>query len=513
MNFRRILFWEWIHHLVGGVIVLSWVVVMGKQLMPGSGNSIDLLTIHPPSLSESSHYYAVYYENQKIGFAEAARLPGENGKTRFLDRAYWQFKVQGQPQKMAIETAATVSQNWDLEHFKMRIDGGYTSISVEGTISDSILDLSLVTAGKTIRESLPLEQPLFLPGMIRAYVSEQELYKGKTFSAAIYNPIVRSTENMNIIVEGRDEWGWKISEVLRGSMKTTYWMNEAREVIRELSPLGFRLEAQEKEKAVVVPKGSAPDLVFAVSISTEKKIEKPSKSRGLSVLLRGVNPSSYKDLDGSRQTLQGMKLNISVPQFPTRAGYQLPFRNGDGSVSPEYLASTPLVQVDDPHVRNMAAKIVKKRLDPLPVIQDLFQWVFREIRKLPSVGVPSALDVLITRAGDCNEHTVLFTALARAAGIPTRMAAGIVYVEALGGKEGFFYHAWPEVWVDQDWVALDPTLGQLPADATHIRFISGGLNRQIDLLSLIGSLGVKVLSVDYQEQERQNEDSRLEVEL
>ena len=115
---------------------------MGKQLIPGSGNAIDLLTIHPPSLSESSQYYAVYYENQKIGFAEAARLPGENGKTRFLDRAYWQFKVQGQPQKMVIETAATVSQNWDLEHFKMRIDGGYTSISVEGTISDSILDLS-----------------------------------------------------------------------------------------------------------------------------------------------------------------------------------------------------------------------------------------------------------------------------------------------------------------------------------------------------------------------------------
>jgi transglutaminase-like putative cysteine protease len=103
------------------------------------------------------------------------------------------------------------------------------------------------------------------------------------------------------------------------------------------------------------------------------------------------------------------------------------------------------------------------------------------------VSIPSALEVLSRREGDCNEHTTLYTALARAAGIPTRMAAGIVYME-----NGFYYHAWPEVWLD-GWVPIDPTFNQFPADATHIRFVTGNLDRQSDIIKLVGKLRVNVL--------------------
>ena len=49
--------------------------------------------------------------------------------------------------------------------------------------------------------------------------------------------------------------------------------------------------------------------------------------------------------------------------------------------------------------------------------------------------------------------------------LPARIAAGLAYVD---GK--FYYHAWPEVLLG-DWVAVDPTFGQFPADAAHLRFI------------------------------------------
>ena len=114
-------------------------------------------------------------------------------------------------------------------------------------------------------------------------------------------------------------------------------------------------------------------------------------------------------------------------------------------------------------------------------------WVYTVIDKKPVVSIPSALEVLKQREGDCNEHTALFTALARAAGIPTRMAAGIVYLE-----DGFYYHAWPEVWLGA-WTAIDPTFGQFPADATHIRFVTGNLDRQSDIIKLVGKLKVEVL--------------------
>jgi hypothetical protein len=43
------------------------------------------------------------------------------------------------------------------------------------------------------------------------------------------------------------------------------------------------------------------------------------------------------------------------------------------------------------------------------------------------------------------------------------------------------------------WVAVDPTLGQYPADASHLRFLVGGLARQVELIRLIGRLQLEVL--------------------
>ena len=111
------------------------------------------------------------------------------------------------------------------------------------------------------------------------------------------------------------------------------------------------------------------------------------------------------------------------------------------------------------------------------------------LKKQITFGVPNALQVLQARTGDCNEHTQLFVALARAAGLPARIAAGLAYVD---GK--FFYHAWPEILLD-DWVAVDPTFGQFPADAAHLRFVIGGVARQTELLRLMGNLKIDVLSM------------------
>jgi hypothetical protein len=42
------------------------------------------------------------------------------------------------------------------------------------------------------------------------------------------------------------------------------------------------------------------------------------------------------------------------------------------------------------------------------------------------------------------------------------------------------------------WIAVDPTLGQFPADASHLRFLVGGLARQVEMIRLIGRLQLDV---------------------
>ncbi len=104
--------------------------------------------------------------------------------------------------------------------------------------------------------------------------------------------------------------------------------------------------------------------------------------------------------------------------------------------------------------------------------------------------------MLRTRVGDCNEHTALYVAMARALGIPARIDVGLVSV---GGA--FYYHAWPEVYIAEGrsagmWLPVDPTLNEFPADATHLRLARGGLEQQAAILPLIGRLKIEILELE-----------------
>jgi len=154
-----------------------------------------------------------------------------------------------------------------------------------------------------------------------------------------------------------------------------------------------------------------------------------------------------------------------------------------------YRRPSLFVQSDDARIIAKAAEIAGPRTDPWEQTAALNRWVFSTLTKRLTVGLPSAVDILFTPSGDCHEHTVLFTALARSRGLPTRMVAGLVSWE---GR--LFYHAWPEVWIGQ-WIPTDPTLGQRVADATHLGLTEAENEQLIALGQFIGKLRVQVVDV------------------
>lgn len=111
----------------------------------------------------------------------------------------------------------------------------------------------------------------------------------------------------------------------------------------------------------------------------------------------------------------------------------------------------------------------------------------KNLDKQMTVSLPSAVDVLQSRRGDCNEHATLFAALARAAGIPAKLCLGVVYMD---GR--FYYHAWNAVYCGK-WIELDPTFGQEPADAARLRIIEGDLTQQNRLLPALGNIKIEIL--------------------
>jgi hypothetical protein len=164
-----------------------------------------------------------------------------------------------------------------------------------------------------------------------------------------------------------------------------------------------------------------------------------------------------------------------------------------------YLAPETLIESDDPTIIAEAQKAVAGVEGPRARAERLTRYVNGLLDKKPTVSLPSAREVLRTKVGDCNEHTALFVAMARALGIPARIAVGLAYVR--GAQGAFYYHAWPEVYLDEGgdrglWLPVDPTFNQFPADTMHLRLARGGLDQQAVIVPLIGRLHITILEID-----------------
>ena len=192
-------------------------------------------------------------------------------------------------------------------------------------------------------------------------------------------------------------------------------------------------------------------------------------------------------LQGGRQTFKGQVLTVEKEVLSNLAAELRTDKLA--AVEKIFLWPGPFIQSDDQKIRDLARKILKDAPDapPLTRAKKLLDWVHTHIEKRPVLSLPDALSTLENRVGDCNEHAVLLAALARAAGIPTRIEAGLVYL-----KGRFYYHAWNLMYLGK-WVTADSLFGQLPADVSHLRFATGSPEQQLDLMGIIGKIRLTVM--------------------
>jgi len=312
----------------------------------------------------------------------------------------------------------------------------------------------------------------------------------------VLDPATLSLREMVVEVKGEDFVDlegeavpcYRLSASYAG-VSVDFWVNSSGETIRENTPLGWELVRESREKALTEGWDSKVriDVVNATSVGVQgARIADPRGTRFLSVLFPPDSTEGL-DLSGERQELKPGQFPLLYVRREDLKGLKPISIPVDQPEMRTFLGSDLFIQADHPEVIEQAKRIVGDEKDSLAVAGLLARWVHDNLEKRVIPSLPSALEVLHRRAGDCNEHTVLYVALARALGLPARTNVGLVFVE-----DRFYYHAWPEVYVGQ-WVALDPVFDQLPADATHIRILRGGLERQMEIVRLIGKL--KTLNV------------------
>ncbi len=511
---------------VGGAILGLWIVglaLLGRRELfrPAS----ERLAIAAMRVAPGASYFSVRQDGEQIGFASTT-IDTTEATIVVSDFLVADLPVAGRYERATATTRVTLTRTLRLKDFVVRIDAASGPVEATGTMaSDTSLVLAISAAGSPPdSQHVRLSGPILLPTLVPlAAVLTEPPRVGQRYAFPVFDPLAMRATDMRMVV--RAESLFVVTDSARMSQSTRRWESALRDTIRawELVPdtagtetaptlylawwvdeLGRVVEARQaaglhlsrtayelafenwRLDARDRPDRPSPrrDILESTAIASDAPLDRDGLER-LRVRLGGVALDGF-DLDGGRQSLSGNLLEIRrEPASALDADYRLPL--ADSLRFSDALRPEALIQTTARPIRRLARELAGRTDDPRIVAERIHRWVHRNIRKRVTVGVPSALAVLESRSGDCNEHTQLFIALARAAGIPARGAAGLALVD---GK--FYYHAWPEVYLGT-WVAVDPTFGQFPADAAHLRFATGGVARQVDLLRLIGNLDITVV--------------------
>jgi hypothetical protein len=265
-----------------------------------------------------------------------------------------------------------------------------------------------------------------------------------------------------------------------GGFESSLFIDEEGNSLAEYGPLGIVLKREEMDEALAMDDGSGRvDFLDLFAIKPTGVINDSRQVIRARYRVTGVPIDQLVSASGRQYKIGGDTILVSATQI--RQETETEFDSSTIRDAP-FIESRELSIVN---AANLAMSGGKSRADSL---DKLSEWVFRNVAKKPSAGIPSALAVLNSLSGDCNEHSVLFTALARSAGIPTRIQLGAVYQ---AGR--FYYHAWPACLIDKSWVEFEPTFGDHRADAARIALAHGDLSAASELASAIGNIKIEII--------------------
>jgi transglutaminase-like putative cysteine protease len=488
--------------------LVAWVacmaVLVNRSYLQASANLATDLARYGPTAT----WRGVYYRGEKMGFTVSQTIRTPDG-FELQEDARLVMNLFGSTSTTTIHTTARVDRDFVLQSFEFSLDPGTGPIRVHGAVNAPgtrreggyLLTVGITSGGSTRTEERRLTEPPVITQNLSRLLAARGFEAGSRHRWTIFDPATLANAPVDVrigareVVRTRDGVipAFRVDMAFQG-LTTTSWVTDTGDVVREESPLGLMTlrESPQEAQGLAVPGRVQRDLLRMAAVVPEmrRRIDEPRDVRRMVLRLDGAELTG-SDLDGAGQTVHGSTIEIRDPRT-LQPGPADP-------AAAAFLAPEPFLESDAPEIVAETELALKGVSGARARAERLTRYVNALLDKKPTVSLPSAREVLRTKVGDCNEHTALFVAMARAAGIPSRIAVGLVFVR--GDQGAFYYHAWPEVYLDEGdgrglWLPVDPTFNQFPADGTHLRLVRGGLDKQAVILPLIGSLRITVVDLE-----------------
>jgi hypothetical protein len=423
------------------------------------------------------------FNGEKIGFSRM-RITALDGEDTSLveSEAHFRIRFLGVDKQISLKSRDSLRPDLTLVSFEYEIKMDQKLWNITGEVKERKFRATVKTGDliKVIEKSL--EEPLYPVSAVNLWPLLRGVTVGADYRFLVFDPQTQTFAEVSQKVTAfekserlRVEPSYKFETEMLGHQVAT-WINLRGEAILEMALGGVLITYKEEEETAKRFLSEATlnkkDIIIDFSlVKTNQSIPCPKETTFLEVTLEGLL-EQLSLLQGPGQEAMELRRNgkrlalfrlRSEPGNPARivSGF---FTEADLTV---HLSPTVHLESDHPEIRNKAQEVIHGLTTPMEKVRRLVKWVSEEVQD-EAVDSLSALEVLRTLKGECQAHTMLYVAMARAVGIPTRLVGGLTYGEGMG----FLYHAWAESYVE-GWIAVDPTFDQVGVDATHIKIVEG----------------------------------------
>ncbi|MBT3233113.1 MAG: transglutaminase domain-containing protein [Calditrichaeota bacterium] len=468
------------------------VLITGYYREPHGGLHAPEELLWGVFLEAESNWMGIYLSGQKIGYVNTELEPLDTHGYEIREFSSIQGAMMGVKQQMRMSTRIETDSTLALVSFRGRLEAEPYATVFSGWVEDKVLRIEVNSGGKSSEKFFPAPEPIYLSQAIKPLLHAGRLGANDSLKLAGFDPVKLEMQDLSVFgapIETHRLWGndyeaRKLTTRMAG-MESSVYVDAEGNSIAEFAPLGMTMRREEKDVALAVEDDDTRvDFLAIYSIKPDGVIKAPRRTKYAKYRIFGVDAVKLESVSGRQRVVDASKGILEVFQEGVDSTGELRNRS-------RYVSDAPFIESRERSIIEVARNVMMGGVSRIDSLNKLTDWVFHAIKKQPATGIPSALAVLQQLQGDCNEHSVLFTALARSVGIPARIQLGVVYQQ---GR--FYYHAWSAAWVDGCWEEFDPTFGQEQADAARIAFASGGITESTELAPLIGNVEIEIIETE-----------------
>lgn len=426
-------------------------------------------------------YLGLYLQGNKIGYTSYSSTPermGDKSTVRTDSTTVMDTGLLGASMRIEMLSTTWTTSTGAPVRMKFSMNSGGRTQNVDARFQSTKVVATIDNSGNKSTKTLPLPGGRVTDDPLSLVVSGA-MKPGTTKSLYVLDPMTVSFIKNDVKLVGKakaDVHGAQVDatlvEIVDPRVSTRVYINGKGDLVRADGPMGIEMYPVSRKVALGKTDGYKPsvDLAFATSLKTDKPITDPAHVSQLKLRISGRDLSKVPTGEFQSVTTDGKSWIVDVHPFQIADDKGLTITEAREQ-KPEWTKPSMNIPSGTPRFLNLAKKVVGDAKDVQSAAFAIRGYVYSTMSPNAGIGVlRNANEILDSKEGVCRDYAVLTTTLLRAAGIPARLASGLVNWDGT-----FYYHAWAEAWDGHHWIGIDSTSNDNQISASHVKLGEGNV--------------------------------------